>query len=215
MDLIQTQHINWRTTDNAPNTGKKLYFNFLCIFCLYFCLHFSHFQVNHKKRRCEACKTTHSTKDNKTTGVCDLCLKPTCSNHYVRACESCYLHNFKYPATVMESDEDNDDSAEISNLNQARHRQNVVVNPLFNRWLFSFFNFFFQNSIFLINSNLFHTYRQNANKNVILRNFVKKTIDFLLKILILHIKYIWGTSCPDLGWEKTDLGWEDRRRFEG
>lgn len=62
-------------------------------------------QVNNKRRRCEVCKGTQ-TKDNKTTGMCDHCMKPTCPLHYVRSCEFCYLKNYKDPSTVLESEEE-------------------------------------------------------------------------------------------------------------
>lgn len=66
-------------------------------------------QVNTARRRCDFCKGTQS-KDNKTSGVCDHCLKPTCPIHYVRACENCYLIRYKDPDTVgNDDDEDNDD----------------------------------------------------------------------------------------------------------
>lgn len=46
-------------------------------------------QVKNPNRRCENCKENKRTKDNKTTAVCDICLKRTWSKHYVRACENC------------------------------------------------------------------------------------------------------------------------------
>ncbi|XP_031635622.1 piggyBac transposable element-derived protein 4-like [Contarinia nasturtii] len=85
-------------------------------------------QVKNTKRRCQTCKTHRNTRDNKTTAVCDLCLKPTCSNHYVRACEVCYLHNFKDPDTAVssESDEENrNDAAPSTSRTQANRRSRV------------------------------------------------------------------------------------------
>lgn len=61
--------------------------------------------VNNIRRRCDFCKGTKSS-ENKTTGVCDHCMKPTCPLHYVRSCENCYLKNYKDPDTVGDDDED-------------------------------------------------------------------------------------------------------------
>lgn len=71
------------------------------------------------KRRCEPCKANRKTKDNKTTAVCDLCLTPTCANHYIRVCERCYLHKFKDPDTLNETDDDDDDDGDACNASQS------------------------------------------------------------------------------------------------
>lgn len=69
----------------------------------------SHMQVKNPPRRCEQCKKSRSTKDNKTTASCDLCLSATCAMHYVRACEDCYLTKFKDPEVdEMARDEEED-----------------------------------------------------------------------------------------------------------
>lgn len=65
-------------------------------------------QINNKRRRCDSCKGTQS-QDNKTSGVCDHCLKPTCPLHYVRSCETCYLLNYKEPES---HDEESQSEAE-------------------------------------------------------------------------------------------------------
>lgn len=79
-------------------------------------------QAENAKRRCEQCKLQRSTKDNKTTAVCDLCLAPTCTTHYVRVCEPCYLHKFKDSADFSEAehsdDDDNDDGQIASTSNE-------------------------------------------------------------------------------------------------
>lgn len=79
-------------------------------------------QAKNAKRRCEQCKLQRSTKDNKTTAVCDLCLAPTCTTHYVRVCEPCYLHKFKDSADFSEAehsdDDDNDDDQIASTSNE-------------------------------------------------------------------------------------------------
>ncbi|CAD7083209.1 unnamed protein product [Hermetia illucens] len=66
-------------------------------------------QVSNAKRRCEACKTNPATKDNKTTAVYDICRKPCCSNHYIRACQSCYLRYFGNPSGSDEGSDDLDE----------------------------------------------------------------------------------------------------------
>lgn len=64
-------------------------------------------QVNNKRRRCEFCKGSKS-EDNKTSAVCDQCLKPTCPLHYVRSCEQCYMNNFNSD-TMNESEKEDDE----------------------------------------------------------------------------------------------------------
>lgn len=59
---------------------------------------------NKVPKRCEDCKVNRKgTKgDTKTTAVCDVCVKPTCSKHYIRVCQKCYQTN----AEAMTVDED-------------------------------------------------------------------------------------------------------------
>lgn len=79
---------------------------------------FFHPQVKNPNRRCEECKKDRRTKDNKTDTVCDLCLRLTCSLHYVRSCESCYLTKFMNPDTHEGSGEEEEVDEEIPMLNQ-------------------------------------------------------------------------------------------------
>lgn len=72
----------------------------------------SNSQVKNPSRRCEDCKQNRRTKDNKTTAVCDFCVKPTCSMHYVRVCERCYLTKFKDPERNHESEEEEEEEEE-------------------------------------------------------------------------------------------------------
>lgn len=60
--------------------------------------------MKNSKRRCEPCKANRREKDTKTTAVCDLCLVPTCANHYVRVCEKCYMIKFKGPESECDDD---------------------------------------------------------------------------------------------------------------
>lgn len=94
-------------------------------------------QVNNKRRRCDFCKGTPS-ENNKTSGMCDHCLKAACPIHYVRSCQNCYLKNYKDPATVSESEEENESDDEeaqptpstsnASNSNAAKRRRMSVIN---------------------------------------------------------------------------------------
>lgn len=92
------------------------------------------FQENKKRRRCEFCKQSEGTKDNKTTAVCDFCLKPTCSNHYVRTCEYCYLEKFKDPDSSSDTDgEDKSDDEPTPSASSAlpaakRARVESIIN---------------------------------------------------------------------------------------
>lgn len=101
------------------------FLSWLCIF---------HSQVKNPNRRCEECKKDRRTKDNKTTAVCDLCLKPTCSLHYVRSCESCYLTKFMDPDTHEESgeeeevDEEMPDAGPRPSTSARRPRVDSIIN---------------------------------------------------------------------------------------
>ncbi|XP_039968474.1 uncharacterized protein LOC120780275 [Bactrocera tryoni] len=68
-------------------------------------------QVNTLKRRCETCKTDKI--DNKTTAVCDHCLIPTCTKHYIRTCEKCYFAKYSAEADSG-SDEEVDNTRTTS-----------------------------------------------------------------------------------------------------
>lgn len=71
------------------------------------------------RKRCEQCKTQRHTKDNKTTAVCDLCIAPTCSSHYIRVCEPCYLRKFKDPADLSDAeDSENDENVDGQTSNE-------------------------------------------------------------------------------------------------
>lgn len=70
-------------------------------------------QVKNPNRICEECKKNKRTRDNKTTAICDLCLIPTCSMHYVRSCKKCYLTKFKDPDTLNGSEGDDREEEEI------------------------------------------------------------------------------------------------------
>lgn len=41
--------------------------------------------------------------------MCDLCSQPTCTMHYVRACEPCYLQKFIDPDLHERSEEEDND----------------------------------------------------------------------------------------------------------
>lgn len=93
----------------------------------------SHTQVKNPARRCEECKKTRKTKDNKTTAICDLCLQPTCSMHYVRACQSCYFTKFIDPDELEESQDEEevegdseDDAAGTSTSGQPAKRPRLL-----------------------------------------------------------------------------------------
>lgn len=46
-------------------------------------------------------------------------MKPTCSNHYVRSCEQCYLRDNKDPDTVLDSEDEDDDLYEPEEAQQS------------------------------------------------------------------------------------------------
>lgn len=92
-------------------------------------------QVRNPNRRCTECKKSRQTKDNKTTAVCDLCLNPTCSMHYVRACEACYMTKFVDPGENEEGDvaEEENDEEELPDdqpgpSHPKRQRRESVIN---------------------------------------------------------------------------------------
>lgn len=60
-------------------------------------------QQRGKQGRCVPCQTDPACKhkkDSKTTSVCDLCVKYTCKDHFIRVCESCWLNG----CTSVEAD---------------------------------------------------------------------------------------------------------------
>ncbi|XP_067634600.1 uncharacterized protein [Eurosta solidaginis] len=81
-------------------------------------------QVNTLKRRCETCRT--AKVDNKTTAVCDHCLTPTCTKHYLRTCENCYFNKYNSDADT-DSDigeyEDNIPTTSTTNQNASKRQQ--------------------------------------------------------------------------------------------
>ncbi|XP_067633326.1 uncharacterized protein [Eurosta solidaginis] len=81
-------------------------------------------QVNTLKRRCETCRT--AKVDNKTTAVCDHCLTPTCTKHYLRTCEKCYFKKYNADADMdsdIGEDEDNIPTTSTANQNASKRQQ--------------------------------------------------------------------------------------------
>ncbi|XP_067615976.1 uncharacterized protein [Eurosta solidaginis] len=81
-------------------------------------------QVNTLKRRCGTCRT--AKVDNKTTAVCDHCLTPTCTKHYLRTCEKCYFEKYNADADTdsdIGEDEDNIPTTSTSNHNASKRQQ--------------------------------------------------------------------------------------------
>lgn len=68
--------------------------------------------MSNRKRRCEVCKRAGIKTDSKTSAICDLCSEPTCTIHYVRACEPCYLAKFIDPDVQERTEEEDDDDFE-------------------------------------------------------------------------------------------------------
>lgn len=68
--------------------------------------------------------------------MCDLCLVPTCTIHYVRACETCYLRKFRDPDTLDDVEEEDDDDEDsiyeaqptTSAPTPAKRRRESIIN---------------------------------------------------------------------------------------
>ncbi|XP_036318110.1 uncharacterized protein LOC118733044 [Rhagoletis pomonella] len=86
-------------------------------------------QISTLKRRCETCKA--SKTDNKTTAVCDHCLTPTCTKHYIRTCEKCYFAKYNADAdTDSDIDEDEDNTPTTSTPNQNASKRQRRISPI-------------------------------------------------------------------------------------
>ncbi|XP_039965372.1 piggyBac transposable element-derived protein 4-like [Bactrocera tryoni] len=86
-------------------------------------------KVNTLKRRCETCKTNKI--DNKTTVVCDHCLIPTCTKHYIRTCEKCYFAKYNAEAeTDSGNDEYVDNIPKTSTPNQNISERQRRISPI-------------------------------------------------------------------------------------
>ncbi|XP_067614061.1 uncharacterized protein [Eurosta solidaginis] len=81
-------------------------------------------QVNTLKRRCGTCRT--AKVDKETTAVCDHCLTPTCTKHYLRTCEKCYFEKYNADAdtdSYIGEDEDNIPTTSTANHNASKRQQ--------------------------------------------------------------------------------------------